>query len=1066
MNQIKTLRKMILSKMIFCKKAVQKEIIKRSRMGAICVFVLFGSSSQAQLHNVPLEDINSGSIEVGFPQLSFDGVNHITNAGDGSNRVFLVNRDGFIYSFVAPPDMKDWGRVGMKDVSLFLDLSEYVSKNHIEEGLFGLAFDPDYSTNKTLYVSYTVSPLKNTARGLLADPKDCKTGHAPLYVLSRIRVNDSGKTASGEPEEILKVAKTASDHSGGALSFGPDGFLYVGLGDGGRQNDPFHRAQDLRWLNGKIIRIDVSGVEGGYEIPSGNPYSGSAKCFDSQHYGSRAKTASQPHHSACYAKAAPGAAACPEIFAVGLRNPWKMNFDSSGNLWIGDVGQDSWEEINVIPADNGIPRAKMNFGWSVKEGRSTHNSNASYQGKQNFDHPYYSFNHHTANDISIIGGMVYEGSINEFKNKYIFGDWWSGRILSIPVPNSFDQGTEAKRTELGTVRGVVGFGQTESKELLWISLNENSSIYTLKGSDPQAVSPSKYAWNIPEKLSQLGLFRDLKSLRPRVGLIEYEVNAPLWSDNAKKTRWVYIPDSQKIYLPKSSSTGRYSAELPWSYPVGSIFIKHFELPLNYSSEDHSETKRLETRLLVRQYDGWRGYTYRWNQWDTEAFLLGGQAYPEETMTDQFSVTNAMGQKFQQQWIYPSRNQCFQCHSSENNFVLGFNSPQLNKDQQWHRLVEKEIFADSKMVSLVTDTKVSGKIIGVDWISDHDLGALANFDSLYPDESYYGSNYEHLARSYLAANCSHCHQPGKITNVPYLDLRYSREGQSLRAMNAIGAPAHRGDVGSSSGQLIHPGQPTESVILRRMAMRRSSHENSMVSLVYGVTDQNWHGSGSDQMPPLATDFIHPAALNVVEKWVRSLEGHQNTFSGYVESREIEFTDLYRKLNLSSVLLHDNGNAKIYWNGVNSIDSLPDFAHIKPIFFQFLLINGLCKLKPNDGDTDFILIRPTTFRADEHDEYFAFQLHSPSVTAELFDESDEEKRNLLGNSMQCLYDLDKRYQKSPMANLIKNFNQTMVANAVKLKTKYTKVKRYIEDGGWFYVKKKHFKVGFEYNPYDSN
>ena len=304
------------------------------------------------------------------PQLQFTKVSSmhsivdIANAGDGSRRLFLVQQQGRIFIL----------RDGETVEQPFLDISDAISSGG-ERGLLSLAFAPDYATSGYFYLWFTL-PSGNTA-------------------ISRYRVSDDPDIADSNSEErILTVSQPYANHNGGRLQFGPDGMLYLGLGDGGGANDPDENAQDGSTLLGKLIRIDVDPAHGTYAIPPDNPFVGNGSVLD-------------------------------EIWALGLRNPWRTAFDDfTGDLYIADVGQGALEEVNFQAADS---TGGENYGWDIMEGTDCVLQGCNQSG---LTKPVAEYTH--ADGCSITGGEVYRG--NAYPNlhgRYLFGDYCSGKVWGL-----------------------------------------------------------------------------------------------------------------------------------------------------------------------------------------------------------------------------------------------------------------------------------------------------------------------------------------------------------------------------------------------------------------------------------------------------------------------------------------------------------------------------------------------------------------------------------------------------------------------------------------------------------
>lgn len=312
-------------------------------------------------------------------------------------RLFVVEKPGIIrvYENGQPLDAP------------FLDITDRVNPKGNEMGLLGLAFHPDYADNGFFYVNYTGAG-----------------GHTRIA-----RFQADGNSADADSEKILlTIEQPYSNHNGGALAFGPDGYLYVALGDGGLAGDPHKNGQNVKTLLGKILRIDVNNGDP-YAIPSDNPFGN-------------------------------------EVWAYGLRNPWRISFDmATGDLWIGDVGQGSWEEIDYLPAGSG---AGANFGWSVMEG------NHGYDGKPQPELllPVTEYDH-AEGKCSVTGGYVYRGALTEWNGIYLYGDYCTGKIWGLLLAD----GNWQERLLFETRELLTTFGQDESGEIYLAS--DRGAVYRL-----------------------------------------------------------------------------------------------------------------------------------------------------------------------------------------------------------------------------------------------------------------------------------------------------------------------------------------------------------------------------------------------------------------------------------------------------------------------------------------------------------------------------------------------------------------------------------------------------------
>lgn len=287
----------------------------------------------------------------------------VQDAGDGSGRLFIVEQPGAIRIF----------QDGHLLATPFLDINERVDDGGNEQGLLGLAFHPDYETNGYFYVNYT--------------------GRGGDTFIARYQVTGDPNVADPGSETILlEAAQPFPNHNGGVVAFGPDGYLYLGLGDGGAAGDPFGNAQSLDTLLGKVLRIDVSAAEP-YAIPADNPFeNGGGK---------------------------------PEIWLYGLRNPWRLSFDrATGDMFIADVGQGAWEEVDYLQA--GSPGG-ANFGWKYREGAHDYVGG----GPPDLVEPVAEYSH-SEGGCSITGGYVYRGtSLPEWQGIYLYGDYCSGLVWGL-----------------------------------------------------------------------------------------------------------------------------------------------------------------------------------------------------------------------------------------------------------------------------------------------------------------------------------------------------------------------------------------------------------------------------------------------------------------------------------------------------------------------------------------------------------------------------------------------------------------------------------------------------------
>jgi len=358
--------------------------VVRSLLAFGLLYLLFacssGSSSSPPL--APPPPVLQAAVQRVFDQLSFSSPVALVQAPGDDTQWFAVEQSGVVRVFDNDP--------AVSSSAVFIDISGRVNSGPSEAGLLGIAFDPAFPIDDAVYLSYT------------------QTGSPLVSVISRFTLDAiTGNLDAASEFPILTVPQDFGNHNGGNIAFGPDGFLYAGFGDGGSGGDPNDRAQDTRFILGSIVRLDVDVLPPTeYLIPATNPFSSNTNCMDGT-----------------------GATDCPEIYAWGFRNPWRYSFDrQTGALWIGDVGQSSWEEIDRV--DLG-----MNYGWNDREGAHCYPPAATTCDLMNVD-PITEY----ANDVdnrSVTGGYVYRGAaIPALQGYYLFGDFVSGRIWGVPADSA------------------------------------------------------------------------------------------------------------------------------------------------------------------------------------------------------------------------------------------------------------------------------------------------------------------------------------------------------------------------------------------------------------------------------------------------------------------------------------------------------------------------------------------------------------------------------------------------------------------------------------------------------
>lgn len=644
-----------------------------------------------------------------FPDLpAFSQPVYLTHSGDNSNRLFVVEQAGVIRVFANRPDVST--------SKVFLDIRDRVTDGG-ERGLLGLAFAPDYASSGLFYVYYT-------------DNSSCG-GSQLCSVLARYRVSADPDVADpASATSVMTVPQPRDNHNGGTILFGPDGYLYWGLGDGGGGGDPDGHGQNRDSLLGKLLRIDVSSLP--YRIPADNPFSASTDNTRD------------------------------EIWALGLRNPYRFSFDrETRRLWLADVGQNAMEEIDVIEKGG-------NYGWKWYEGTRVNQSGAPTGCCKAPIHTYL----HADNNgsASITGGHVYRGSaVPALRGRYLYADFLTSRVWALSVN---DQLQETGNQLIGTAEeNVSGFGEDQQGEVYIVGYG--GYLYRFSGGvtdDPLA--------GFPEWLSQTGLFSNTPALIPATGLIPYSVASPLWTDYSTKRRWIAIPDGQQI---------GFRAEGSWDFPVGTVLVKHFGM--ERVADDPDSEDPLETRVLILQTGGWVGVTYQWNDEGTDARLLRERASETLTVADARFPDNQRVQTY----TYPGPDDCLRCHTQAAGRVLGPRTRQLNSDQDYAGVTDNQLRSWNHIGLFRSDIGPAGQYAAHLGLDDD------------------GASLEARSRAWLDSNCGYCHIPGgPVPGNLNLDSRVP-----LAGMNALDVLPGSGDLGIADARLIAPGDPARSVLLARI-----------------------------------------------------------------------------------------------------------------------------------------------------------------------------------------------------------------------------------------------------------
>jgi len=705
---------------------------------------------------VPIDPpIYSYTQQNAFGGLIFDTPVALVTAPGDTNRIFVVELGGTIQVVT---------NIAAPTKTLFLDITDRVDGGG-EGGLLGMDFHPDWEANRKFFVYYTTT-----------------NGVPPGYVfydrLSSFEMDPANPNAAlpGSEQFMISQLDQANNHNAGDLHFGPDGYLYVSLGDEGGGGDTYGNSRSIdKDFFATILRIDVNRLPGNlepnshpsihldaqskayYSVPSDNPFVGATN-FNGQ--------------------AVDSARVRTEFWVAGLRNPWRFSFDpETGILYCADVGQGLWEEVNIISGG-------ADYGWNLSEGAHPYSlplPNGAIITDPILEYP------HTGGPVipgppgsvaqgrSITGGVVYNGNrLGQLSGYYIFGDAVDRVIFAVQYDAVVGQVQNFQKV-LSTFSGPVGFGSDPSNGDLLISHLRGEVTRLMYSSGPvQGQLP-------PTLLSQTGAFSELVSLTPEPGIVPYDVNVSFWSDHAIKSRWFSIPDINDEMT--------FDATGNWLFPTGTVWIKHFELELTNGVA--ASKRRLETRFIVKNSDGVHGFTYKWNAGQTDADLVaeGGE---DEVV----SIFNPDGSLLREQtWRYPARSECLQCHTPQAGFALGFNTVQLNREHDYGGGLTNQLSALSQV----------GYFDGA--VPDpNTLPALAPAD----DES---ASLEDRSRSYLQANCVSCHQPGGTAQ----GLWDARIATPIGNAGLIDGPLINDD-GDPMNKVVVPGDLTHSRLLQHILVR--------------------------------------------------------------------------------------------------------------------------------------------------------------------------------------------------------------------------------------------------------
>ncbi len=645
------------------------------------------------------------SVKPAFPGVRFTKPTSLEEM-PGGKRLLVTEMAGRILTIRKADDVDQ--------ADLALDLKSMLPKEQAEKrvSLFSAVLHPKFAENRTLLVCYV-----HPAGG----------GHTRV---SRLRMKNTDPPVVDASSEQVLIRWPSGGHNGGCMRFGTDGYLYISTGDGFGPNPPDKRntGQDVSDLLGSVLRIDIDRHDNGkpYAIPSDNPF------VDLD--GARA-----------------------EIWAYGLRNPWKFGIDrQSGEIYVADNGWESWEMVHRIQRGG-------NCGWPIMEGRALLRAEVK-RGPTPIIPPVKDHAHTEAN--SVIGGPVYRGEFfKDLNGSFVYGDYITGTIWALRSDggNNFSH-----RTLVDTNLRIVDFAEGGEGELYVLDYDFDGRIYQLVPSGLKDTSA-----DFPRRLSETGLFKSLENLQPEAGVIPYRVRAPRWLDGARSQRFIAIPGVASTSLSDHQGA---------AYPAGTVLVKHL-----WFGRPGAKPIPVETQILHYEQDQWRPYSYLWDKDGKDALLVDSIGADRA-----LRIPNPVAPERPRErtWHVGAQNECKLCHNVGSNFVLGFNAPQLDFPK--------------RPAGQLDWLAAKGVIDSVPKMADNDPRRLVNpHDVEQP--------LDDRARSYLHVNCASCHHPRGNAIVSFY-LRRDMPFDQLNTNKRTGI----GTFGMRDAKLLTPGDPYRSVISYRMS----------------------------------------------------------------------------------------------------------------------------------------------------------------------------------------------------------------------------------------------------------
>jgi len=781
--------------------------------------------------NFPLTQPEGGyTFPDAFPGLTFSEIASLEPITGHPEKLFVVQTNGQIWLI---PDVTAESPVKQ----LFLDRSS-VNTDQFFNGMGGVAFHPDFENNGYLYVTYP-SRVDGWTR------------------LSRFTANpETFELVDNSTEQVLIQESYHYSHGFNRLMFGPDGYLYVPVGDGkqvARAGRPASRVTQTidEGFWSSILRIDVDKKTGNYEpqnlvsndangkwtvptdenglayysVPADNPFLDQTFA-DGRGVGSAFGKTTEPFNVRT------------EMFSIGFRNPWRIGFvPGTSDMWVADVMSALKERYFIMPKGG-------NAGWAFYSGSGDVEWNQTTHGLvpptgvdyvQPVVEYYLTDSTQAAGNKSIIGGEFYQSEdIPALTGAFIMCDYTRGHIFAVhrddhsayqmTSPVLQDNGyyaLDGEGLEETLLGGVFSFGTYEATvtqlgvETGITAMLPNPSTGEMLMADSTTIRKISYSdgdfdSQLPQTLSDTGAFTDTTNFVTNAQMHPYDVNLTFWSDGALKSRYINMVDTEAPIT--------FSEDGFWDYPTGTVTMKHFDMDLDRDNPGTS-VKRIETRFLIKTEDSYYGMTYQWNDAGTEATLVG-----EDGANVDLSITEG-GVTTTQTWRLPSRAECYQCHTADNSVMLGFNTRQLNHDGILNG--------------------VSGNFLTLLENAGY-LSALSADPSVLPKYSHPSDtsvDLEERAKSYIAVNCAYCHYSGNSV-VPDSwtgEHHLSMDSTSLLLGEAIGFK-----IVDNTDRLVIPGDTANSIILNRAAA----------------------ANGYSRMPPVGSNVIDQEGVALLTEWINN------------------------------------------------------------------------------------------------------------------------------------------------------------------------------------------------------